>query len=1835
MRNFYINDSPEAVPIDVPDEIADNVEARNTWVKENYSLPDTSLTIERYSTEEEGVKEEEELTPLDFIADPIERGLYQAGKTWNIFQEQIGWDTPEEAAKDIQDYESYISKIQTDRPTLDALVAMSEVDASWKGVGDFWDIASTPVGLKAIGVVALESLGQFAPALAASIGVGVAGAGSLAVAAVAGLGSLAVEYGASTLGAMSEFLGKDQKSLSDDKAVAELLKNDIKMAEFKEFALKRGIPIAVIDGLSFGIAGKISGALRNSRRKAEKAATITKTKTPTTETITEIGPKVPSRLRERGAFVGEALALQPGLGATGEALAQLASGEEFKLGDVILEGVAEGPTGAIETVVGTYLNERKNTQVEQKLEEQRIITEKKAEELRQLPAKEEIAMVKADLQEGSPDVEQYERTAFFTLDKPIKAGEKSINKDSIKGWFNGEIKQPRSKKLIMEYFERKGYVEKVKGQYVWTEAAAQRAKEIEAGGVQTELFTEEEVTATEPIPRLRDIAAEIEQARPVVEEEVAVSEEVTEPFKEIDLTQDTVLDETIPATIEDIDITELPTEVQPTSPEETGVVEARDEVEINVDTPFKEIDVTEDTVIDETIPPTFEAPEITEALPIEDPVQIVEPIQLDLPNIPNKTREYINESISPKVRKDIQPFKLRREGEDRDAIRNELQANLDTLRTAQIISATETKESLSLSEEEYLQKAFQDEQELLDKLLNNSIVTTTDEQRDKQKEENRKFIDNLSMEDIAGAGAWHPAYWLWHPTRLAEKFRGFRNVFRPLLARREAREKYNNIGMSIAEPIYRNTEPKVIKRIGKVAVLLDAFYSARKDMSILTRDENFFEDANGIRITLPAKPPTKEVKKKDTKTKEETVTQEPVMEQRRYDALLNEFGVKAGDTISLNAVEADKYKTSQKAFKKMFDINTVSFLNYMLQHTPLHKGIERRYDDTVDTLKEKIVRSVREYIDDLNKILPEDQRISEEVKKQLPNARPDSGIFKDLETQITLANVKLPKKDQNAEGILKSILNQAQMIVNINNQQKILKDHPFYLPRLRYGEFSFTVIDRDTKKVVGYYTNTPIVTKISDKAKRKSLEKTKEKIKKIYPESEYKYSPITKRDLDTSKQGLDQPTLDRIRKFGQSMGYPTYNRKEPVGRFLEDVQNKLKEIGFGKFLAHRDQEVISGYYTPDNQDTYLPIVLSNYIRSAADTASNLDYVRPITEGIRILRTGIKDPDNPEVDAVEKQPYLAEYAESLIEYINKPNEPGAIFKSFAFHYALGMNFSSAIVNLSQPFVATIPLLGMITKRGSATVEVMRGLKDAGKLFKASTDRLGTYGFDFTDPKAPDYLTQDEWNMLRKMYREGTIQAIVNLDLGAKIQQDLGSTLSTLNVSNKMASGMSKGLEFSAFMFGAVEQTNRIATALAAYRMAVKSNANLKRFQKFGESTYFDDKKMTPEQAARMMVYKTQFLIGKENRPRLFRNGVMNVGTQFLSFIQQYIGMYSQALNLWFGKAGKADAELKRMGSIMLGSMVLSMMFFGGFMGLPYMENLRQFLRRTRALGLSKYEFDLEYGMKEAMNSVMNPYLTDVVMRGAFSRLTGIDFSRRVGVGEPIPFNLMQGNLMAATGPAGSLVWDAGARMLQASKLDDTAMMLTSVMPLGPRAFVEGVRGIIKEDTPIRTTQGKVLMPGKEVDKGTTIPWNRLKQMGGFTPQQVAEERARKQIANFVKTKARPLQDRYLTLLTEKMAAQRAAKTGKLRRQFAQDIQELRNEIRTINRQAIKEGRRDELINITGRAIRDRMRIRERGQLEGLTKKAAKQFGGKRKAEEMLHQLKPSGTAVDLISNLLKN
>ena len=1845
--NYFIDNSETATPIDVPDRLTP--QEQDAWVDRFY-LPyhDAGLAAAEKDPEH----------PLSFLPDWAARGAYRLAQSANIVQTQIGMDA-ETNAKDIQDYQKHLEKVPYDKPVLDALLKMSDADS----IGEFWDAAATLDGLRAIGNVVGESITQFLPVIAASVAalpvIGAAGVtaatGRVILGAIRGLGSTAIEYGASTFEAMNDYLKEKGTNARDDKAVAEVLGNEEKMAEFTKFGLKRGIPIGILEGLSMGFAGKITAALRKARKSAEEAVEITKTQTPTSTTITEIGPKVPSKVPERAALGFEALAMQPALGGLGEAVAQQVAGEEFKLGEIALETIAEIPGGTAEIGIGLALEgrrERKEAEVKALKEQNRVFEERKAELLKQRKGKEEVSMVQADLEQevinpetGRPDFEEYERVAFNTLDVPVKAGEKSIDRDSIKGWFNGEIKQPKSKNIVMDFFERKGYIEKVKGQYVWTEAAERRAKELEEGGVQTELFTEEEVTAT-----------------PVVEE-VAVSEEVTTPLdpqitSRIDaaLGPTPVINNTV---IELIDIIrtnfgeDTATQAQEYAQQKMeAAIDQRQEAApiVEEEAEFKSTEVDEVTPsefenLEVTTPPAVEPdiivpeevditglptqPEITleeaqasleeldldvsptiDALPIEDPIQLEMTIDLEPigTKLPNRTRGFVNDSLSPKVRKDIKPFKLRTEGADRDMIRDEFEANIELIRTAQINAIAKTPMNLSKEETDYLQEAFEAESEFIDNIINNNIIATNDKQRDQIKEQNRKQIDNLTGEQLAGT-VWKSAYNLWHTTRVAEKFKIYRNYARSIIARREARERYNNIGMVIAAPLYEDISLQESKDLGRMAAVLDALFGINPEKSILTDKgtRKNVEIGEFIKVTIPLEPPTPPVKEG-----KEAV---PIMSTERYKALLKELGVEPGKTYTLNAKLTEKFKTSQSAFKKMFDLNMVSFMNFMLQATPLHEGVTRRYDDTVQTLKEKVFQSVQQYINDINKVLPDDQKIPKETVDSLINVREDTTFVKGAkkEATTTLDNLmqRIPEDDENAKGIVDTLRNQIQIIKLVNDQEKVLKEHPYYLPRLRYGEFFFTVKDKDGE-VIGYYTETPSATQLNESMKRKNLNKIREEVKQFYPKSEgFIVGDIQHRDSDEAKAGLDQKTLEKVRKLGQSIGYKTYDQKTPEGEMFKKIDDQLKNVGFGRFLAQRDENVISGYYTPDNRDHYLPIVLSNYIRSAADTASNLDYIRPIQQTIEVLSNGIRDDEGKVV--VKPQKTLADHAKQTEDYIKSPNEPGALFKTFAFHYALGGNFSSAFVNLSQSFVTSMPVLSMIIKDGSAIKEVSKGLNDARKLLPTSikelNDRASTYGFDFSDPNPPKHLTRDEWNMLRKMYEEGSIQAIVNLDLGAKLQQDLGSTLKG-KVTDKAAKRIAKASEASSFMFGSVEQINRIAVALATYRLAVKSDKNLNRFQKFSESTLFAEEKMTPERAARMMVYKTQFLIGKENRPVWFRGPIGNVATQFLSFVQQYIGLYAQTLNMIMGK----DAESKRMGSVMLGSLMLSMWAFSGMMGWPYLENLRQLLR-VSSRNLWDYEFDLEYGMKEAMNSYLNPYVTDYLLHGPFSRLTGIDVRRRIGVGEPIPFNLMQGDLMAATGPAGSLFVDSLKRINEAYKLGDPVMLATAALPLGPRAFMEGLGGAIL-DKPVRTTQGRVLLPGEEISIV-----DRLKQMGGFTPMEVGQERERKRVLRYLDTRARPLQDRFMTEMAEKLAAKIKTTSASKRRELTQELNDIRAEIREINREALAEGRRDKIIRVTPRALRERLRVILGGQSDAILRSARKRLGGMQRGSERLDEFVP--------------
>ncbi|HDS1221758.1 TPA: hypothetical protein QEF96_000422 [Stenotrophomonas maltophilia] len=179
--------------------------------------------------------------------------------------------------------------------------------------------------LGAIAVTLGQSIGMGAPGLALTAATG--GGSRVVTAASAGTGSGLTEFGASIADAMQDA----KVDPTDAYAVGQFLRDPQKMAAARDKAAKRGVAIGVFDALTAGVAGHF---INNARRSASSAILRT------------------------GAEAG----VQLGGGAAGEATAQLLTEERLKWGDIIMEGLAEVPTGAVE-VHANYRAARASGQV--------------------------------------------------------------------------------------------------------------------------------------------------------------------------------------------------------------------------------------------------------------------------------------------------------------------------------------------------------------------------------------------------------------------------------------------------------------------------------------------------------------------------------------------------------------------------------------------------------------------------------------------------------------------------------------------------------------------------------------------------------------------------------------------------------------------------------------------------------------------------------------------------------------------------------------------------------------------------------------------------------------------------------------------------------------------------------------------------------------------------------------------------------------------------------------------------------------------------------------------------------------------------------------------------------------------------------------------------------------------------------------------------------------------------------------------------------------------------------------------------------------------------------
>lgn len=240
------------------------------------------------------------------ITEPIQRGFLGARRLVSVIANELGlYDgDQEEFAVNLGQRNRAVERFPVPANVADGLAEITQAKGFGQAAGA---IVRNP---QSVLEVTLESLGASVPAL------GLAAAGSFlgpaGTAAGAGVGSFATEYSST----INEVITERGGSTTDPFAIGRAMANPEVMEAAREKGLKRGIPIALFDALTAGLAGRLLAGATSA--KGSVAA----------RTAGELG-------------------VQAGGGAAGEATGQALTGE-FNPGEILLEAFAEIPSAVIE-----------------------------------------------------------------------------------------------------------------------------------------------------------------------------------------------------------------------------------------------------------------------------------------------------------------------------------------------------------------------------------------------------------------------------------------------------------------------------------------------------------------------------------------------------------------------------------------------------------------------------------------------------------------------------------------------------------------------------------------------------------------------------------------------------------------------------------------------------------------------------------------------------------------------------------------------------------------------------------------------------------------------------------------------------------------------------------------------------------------------------------------------------------------------------------------------------------------------------------------------------------------------------------------------------------------------------------------------------------------------------------------------------------------------------------------------------------------------------------------------------------------------------------------------
>ena len=368
----------------------------------------------------------------------------------------------------------------------------------------------------------------------------------------------------------------------------------------------------------------------------------------------------------------------------------------------------------------------------------------------------------------------------------------------------------------------------------------------------------------------------------------------------------------------------------------------------------------------------------------------------------------------------------------------------------------------------------------------------------------------------------------------------------------------------------------------------------------------------------------------------------------------------------------------------------------------------------------------------------------------------------------------------------------------------------------------------------------------------------------------------------------------------------------------------------------------------------------------------------VTSNARAASTALNIKDAKDLASDIPQGDIKDEAIKMVEAVTEPEESGAAIRGVMFANFIGGSIASAVVNITQPFMMTLPYLS----QWGGAIKAGARLVSAARMMAAGVDEASDIG-----------------KALKRAENEGIVSPQEIHHLIARASGGIGGRNLYLQKLALLWAGP----------FSVAEQFNRQVSFLAAYQTA----------QAEGMADPFG--------FAEKAVIETQGLYNAGNKPNLSR-GVL--GATAMTF-KQYSIHYLE----WLARMAKSGPEGKKAAVLALALLVMA----AGSDGLPFMDDLDDVFDTVgQAMG---YDTNTKRSRREMVASVLGDELAEVATRG-FSAAGGfpVDLSIRMGMGNLLPATDLL--LKSNTDTARSLAEIAGPGGAMFTQFRDAARALLS-------------------------------------------------------------------------------------------------------------------------------------------------------------------------------------------------